>query len=271
MVNYLSRIVPQNGNQLEIYETTGKEDKERLTETFKAFKPQRILIAGGDGTIKFIAELIKDTPIPVGLFPAGSANGLAENLNLPTDLQEITQVALGSHFVDLDCIEVNNELCLHISDIGINAELIRNYEDGNIRGKLGYIIQSIPTLIKSDFPFDFKISIDGKVYHRNAVLLGIANAKRYGTGATINPEGEFDDGVFEVLVFKKLDLPEILKTFQEGSSPSEDFLEVFSATNALVECEKALPFQIDGEVNSVSAKISSIRLKIAVPETAEFD
>lgn len=269
IIDYLREKLPEEDNQLTLYTTTAKGDKEQLIKIVKAVEPHRILIAGGDGTIKLIAEILGNSTIPVGLLPVGSANGLAENLKLPTELEEIVRIALGEHFVELDCIEVNGELCLHISDIGLNAELIRNYEEGNIRGKLGYLIQSIPTLIKSDFPFNFKISIGGEVFYRKAFLLGIANAKRYGTGATINPDGKFDDGLFEILVFKKFDIPEILKTFQEDSYPSEDFLEVFSASNALVECEKKLPFQIDGEyrgeVTSVQAKISTVRLKIAVP------
>ena len=129
-------------------------------------QPERVLVIGGDGTIKLLAGVLKETSIPIGLFPAGSANGLAEKLDLPLDLKELAEVAMGNNFLELDCIEVNEEVCLHISDIGLNAELVKNYEEGKIRGKLGYFLQSIPALIKSDFPFHFSITIEGEVHYR---------------------------------------------------------------------------------------------------------
>lgn len=269
IIESVQKELQQIEAELEIFKTTGKNDKEELTKFIKRFNPTRILSAGGDGTIKLIAEILKDDSIPVGIFPAGSANGLAENFNLPTEVDNLTKIALGDHFKYLDAIIVNGEFCLHISDLGLNAALIKNYEEGNIRGKLGYLIQSIPTLIKSDFPFQFTIKTEGKVIQRKAVLLGIANARRYGTGSTINPNGKYDDGKFEVLIFKELNLSEILKTFQEDVELNEEFVEIFSTSEANVHCEKKIPFQIDGEyrgeVNQVHAKISPVKIRIATP------
>lgn len=258
------------GGDLHIYNTTGKRDREQLTEVVSNYQPTRILVAGGDGTIKLIAEILENDEIPLGIFPVGSANGLAENLNLPVNNKDLIEVALGDNFIKLDTIEINNELCLHISDVGLNAALIKKYQEGNIRGKLGYIIQSIPTLIESEFPFHFKIEKEGLTLHRNAVLLAIANARRYGTGSTINPNGKYDDGLFEVLVFKEFNIPEILNTFRENVELSRDFVEIFSASEVKIECTKNIPFQIDGEyrgeIKKVEAAISPIKIKIAVPK-----
>lgn len=257
------------GGQVEIFHTSGIDDKEKVTEALRKFHPDRILIIGGDGSLKLIAEVIKERNIPVGLLPAGSANGLAENLNLPSGISEMVKVGLGDNFHDVDGIIINDELCLHISDIGLNAELIKNYEEGNIRGKLGYLIQSIPTLIRSDFPFNFKIQLKDQIIEREAVLLAVANARKYGTGSTINPKGNYSDGKFEILLFKKFDIPQIIKTFQENAELEEDFVEIFSVSEAIITCSKEVPFQIDGEyrgkVTRVTAKISPFQFKIAVP------
>ena len=270
IIEHVSEHLQNESSQLKIFQTSGKRDKEELTTVIKEYDPTRILIAGGDGSIKLVAEILKDKKIPLGIFPAGSANGLAENLDLPTSIADLTEIALGDHFLELDTIMINNELCLHISDVGLNAALIKNYEEGNIRGKLGYLIQSIPTLIKSDFPFQFTIEKEGKTIKRKAVLLAIANARKYGTGSTINPHGKYDDGKFEILVFKEFNFSQILRTFFENVELSEDFVEIFSASKATITCEKNIPFQIDGEyrgeVRHVEAEISPIKMKIAVPE-----
>lgn len=269
LIDEIKTIIKEKGLEVRIFLTTGKEDKEALRKEIEKFDPHRILSIGGDGTIKLVSEILTDDSIPVGIFPAGSANGLAENLNLPTDIAELTEVALGDNFVHLDTILVNQEFCLHISDIGLNAELIKNYQEGNIRGKLGYLIQSIPTLIKSDFPFEFNIEVDGKRISRKAVLIAIANAKKYGTGANINPNGRYDDGKFEILIFKEFNIPQILKTFREHVEIDEDFLEIIPAVEARISTKKNIPFQIDGEyrgdIQEVRAIISPVKIRIAVP------
>lgn len=268
-ISAVTNAVKGKSGDLYIFKTTGKRDKEELTEVAESFQPDRVFSVGGDGTIKLIAEILENNPVPIGIFPAGSANGLAENLNLPSDPKELTEIAMGDNFEELDVIKINHEYCLHISDIGLNAALIKNYEEGKIRGKLGYLIHSIPTLIKTDFPFQFKIEIEGRTIHRKAVLLAVANAKKYGTGSIINPNGRYDDGKFEILVFKQFDIPEIIKTFWEDSELSQDFLEIFPAREARIECAKNVPFQIDGEyrgeLSKVHAEISPVRMKIAAP------
>ncbi|MCX2836665.1 diacylglycerol kinase family protein [Salinimicrobium sp. MT39] len=269
IVEEVEKQVSGRNLELEIYYTSGKWDKEALFSVIEEYDPQRIISVGGDGTIKLIAELLTDDSIPIGIFPAGSANGLAENLNLDRNNAELTRIALGEKFKLIDAILINDELCLHISDIGLNAALIKNYQEGNIRGKLGYLIQSIPTLIKSDFPFQFNIEVDGKEISRKAVLIAVANAKKYGTGSKINPNGRYDDGKFEILIFKEFNIPQILQTFRENVEIDEDFLEIISAVETRIYSQKNIPFQIDGEyrgdVKEVTARISPIKIKIAVP------
>src|SRR5690606_27281422 len=97
----------------------------------------------------------------------------------------------------------------------------------------------------------------------------IANARQFGTGTVINPEGKMDDGLFEVLIFKSLDFIKILKTLDKDSYRNPDFVESFSTTKAIISSKKPISFQIDGEfigeVKSVSARISSSKLKIMIP------
>jgi YegS/Rv2252/BmrU family lipid kinase len=269
IVAEVKKQVSERNLDLQIYYTSGKGDNEALFSVIEEYDPQRIISVGGDGTIKLIAELLTDDSIPIGIIPAGSANGLAENLNLSGSDSQLTRIALGEKFSYIDTILINDELCLHISDIGLNAALIKNYQEGNIRGKLGYLIQSIPTLIKSDFPFQFNIEVDGKEISRKAVLIAVANAKKYGTGSKINPNGRYDDGKFEILIFKEFNIPQILQTFREHVELDEDFLEIISAVETRIYSQKNIPFQIDGEyrgdIQEVTARISPVQIKIAVP------
>src|SRR5690606_20529568 len=257
----------------DMYETCGEDDGSKIETKIKATKPYRILVAGGDGTINLVAHILKDYNIPIGIIPAGSANGLAHNLRLPDDLENQIHVALGNNLQQIDHLNVNGKTCLHIADLGLNAELIENFENANIRGKFGYLLQSIPTLINSEAPFEFTLEYNNIKIQRKGILLAIANAHSYGTGATVNPKGKMDDGKFEVLLFKTFDALEILRTIYDEADLNSDFAECLSTQKITITSSTPVPFQIDGEpmgrVQKVEASLYKHKLNIAIPNQNE--
>lgn len=255
--------------KLEIFKTSGKKDKKKLSKLVENLKPDRILVVGGDGTVKLVAESLNGYKTTIGIVPAGSANGLASDLDLPLEIDEAITVALGKNARDLDVICINGELGLHISDFGLNAELIKSYEESSIRGKFGYALNSISTLYNSNMPYTFYVETDGKKKEHHAIMVAIANSRKFGTGAVVNPKGKMDDGKFEILIFKKFDILEILKTLQGEVEMSPDFVEIISTTSAKITTSLPIDFQIDGEycdaLKEVNAEILPKKLKIAVP------
>ncbi len=253
------------------YETTGDNDEAHIGKILESQHIKNVLVAGGDGTIQMVAKSIGEKEIAMSLIPAGSANGMASNLNLPDSVTEQIEIALGDAYIMMDVIAINDHLCLHIADLGINATLIKNYDNSAIRGKLGYAIQTIPTLIESDLPYQFSLELNEKTIKTEGVMIAIANAKQFGTGAVINPDGKMDDGRFEVLIFKNLGIINILKTLDEDSQRDPEFVECFSTKKVTITCEKPVFFQIDGEfmgnVTHVSAVVLPTKLKLMVPKT----
>jgi diacylglycerol kinase (ATP) len=256
---------------LEVYQTTGDDDEKHIKNLVKEKSIDRILVAGGDGTIQLVAKAIEGLNIPIGIIPAGSANGLASNFNLPETLQDQVKLIFGHYFIDMDVISVNGHLCVHIADIGINAHLIKNYEDSSLRGKLGYALQTIPTLIESDLPYHFSININGETIQKEGIMIAIANANQFGTGAVINPEGKMNDGIFEVLIFKKFNVIDILKTLSETSERDPEFVESFATKQVTVHCDKKVHLQVDGEylgeVDTIEAQIEPSKIRIMLPDT----
>ncbi len=252
------------------FETTGKADASQISTILQSENIQRLMVAGGDGTIQMIANAIASKDISIGIIPAGSANGLASNLNLPDTIEDQVAVALGSNYMMMDVISVNGHVCLHISDIGINANLVRNYENSYFRGKFGYALQTLPTLFETDLPYQFTIEVNGEKLVKEGIMIALANANQFGTGSIINPKGKMDDDMFEILVFKKMAIIDILKTLSQNSERDREFVECFSTSKATIHVAKAISLQVDGEyigeVNKVEAELSPFKMKIMIPK-----
>lgn len=255
-------------SRMHIYETTGKKDKKKIRKLFKENRPDRILAVGGDGTIKLVAEALKDDKTSIGILPAGSANGLASDLDLPLNPDKYIPIALGEKTREIDALSLNGQLGLHISDFGLNAELIKKYEESNFRGKFGYFLNSISALYDTDMPYVFKINANGEKRVFKAIMVAFANSRKYGTGAVINPHGKIDDGKFEILIFKKFDIREILNLLQKEVEIPNDFVETIVTDKAKVSTGFPVDFQIDGEyckaITKAKVKILPKKLRVAV-------
>lgn len=252
------------------FETTGEDDENTVRELYKEHKPGRILVAGGDGTVKMVAEAVEHHDVVIGVLPAGSANGLSVDLKLPTDLQENLKIAFHGNVMEMDMVCINGRKSLHLSDIGVNAELIRNYEGSAIRGKLGYALKAITTLTDLDDPFRATIVANGETIETEARMVVIANTQKYGTGVTINPVGIMDDGKFEIVILKSMDIFLIGKILA-GNMPvdSVEDIVIISTEQALITTNVPVCFQIDGEFcgeeDRLDVKILHRQMRVAIP------
>lgn len=252
-----------------VYETAGENDQKALRELYQLHKPERMLIAGGDGTVKMVGEALVDCDVVFGIIPAGSANGLSVDLNLPSTIEENLEIAFHNNFIKMDVICINGKKSIHLSDLGLNAELVKNYESGSIRGKLGYALQAITTLTDLDEPFAAQISANDTTTSCVARMIVIANSQKYGTGVTINPEGKMDDGKFELVILKNLDLLVFGKIITGNMPINSEDVEIISTDKATIVTEVPVSFQIDGEYigpeTHLEVDIMPGQMKVAVP------
>ena len=260
--------IKENLNPI-LYKTAGGDDFSKIKQLYESHKPERIIIVGGDGTIKIVAEATEDKDVILGILPAGSSNGLAVDLDLMRTLEENLDIAFHNHYIELDTIVINDQRCFHLSDLGLNAELVKNYEKSNIRGKWGYFLQSINTLMDFGDPFTATISANNQIIECEARMIVIANSKKYGTGVVINPDGIMNDGKFELVILKNLDLI-IFGEIIMGNMPlNHEDIEIISTDKATIRTNIPVSFQIDGEYcgneSELKINISPNKIKVAIP------
>jgi diacylglycerol kinase (ATP) len=259
----------EKGYDLRIYFTTGEDDLDVIRELVNNINPERILVAGGDGTISLVAEAVQNIDVIMGIIPAGSANGLAVDFGVSGSLDQVTEVAFGEKVIGIDAVSINGEISLHLSDIGLNALLVKNYESSDTRGKLGYAREMLKTLTEHE-NFLVRITTDQQIVETEALIVIIANAQKYGTGVTINPTGNISDGFFELVIAKKLDFIETARILTGSTDFNPEIMQVLSVEKAEIEClDKEVYFQIDGEykgmVRHIKAHILKDYIKVAVP------
>ncbi|ARK12061.1 diacylglycerol kinase family protein [Fibrella sp. ES10-3-2-2] len=232
----------------------GTNDEELLRQALADLKPDRVVAVGGDGTLKLVAEQLLDTNIPLGVLPAGSANGMARELNIPTDMEGSLNVVVNGEPKPVDLISINDDLCLHLSDIGLNAQVVKHYEQNNWRGMSGYL-RSVLKALRKRRRLRVEIDTGEDCVQREALMIVLANARMYGTGAVINPDGDLSDGQFEVVVFRQLTFWGLLKLFWRYRPFDPRHIEVFTATSVKIETQRRAYFQVDGEYRGLITKL----------------
>lgn len=255
-------------NQIVLFELPEDCNQEMIRERIDKVAPDLVVAVGGDGTLKLAAGILQGSPIRIGLLPAGSANGMAKELGIPTDPAEALDILLNGREQMIHLVEINNELCIHLSDIGFNAFVVKKFEDEGTRGMWGYI-KSAWKVLWNHYRMAVEIKVDDEYIRRDAAMVVIANATKYGTGVMINPEGRLDDDLFEVVIVKKISFAEIFKMRFTHRPYNPEKTELLQTRSLKINSRRKVHFQVDGEyrgkVNEVKAEIATGALTIMVP------
>jgi diacylglycerol kinase family enzyme len=107
---------------------------------------RRILIAGGDGSIATAARELRGSNCELAILPAGTLNHFAQDLGLPTDLEDAVNVAAGTLTRSVDVAEVNGRLFLNTSSVGAYVTFVRTRE--RLERRLGYRLASAAAAIR---------------------------------------------------------------------------------------------------------------------------
>jgi diacylglycerol kinase (ATP) len=258
---------------IEFYVLTGENDCTSIRHHIDSVKPDRVVAVGGDGTVKMLAELLKETTLPLGILPAGSANGMARELKIPLDAEGALHVITEGECRKIDVIKIDEEeICIHLSDLGLNAMLVKYFEGSKKRGMWGYGQAIFKVLWKKQM-MDVTIKTPDQQIKRKAFMVVIANAQTYGTGAIINPEGKLDDGLFEIIVLRKLHVFELFKMLISHKPFHPDRIEIFQTKEVAMTVRRKAYFQVDGEYlgrkTSVKARVLPQIINLMLPEEKE--
>jgi diacylglycerol kinase (ATP) len=257
-------------HSIEFYLLNGKSDIISIQHHIDTVNPDKVIAVGGDGTVKMLAEILKGTNRIMGIIPAGSANGMAKELNIPLNMKDALDIIVKGQPQYIDAITINNqEICIHLSDMGLNAMLVKYFHGYNQRGMWGYA-RSVFRVLWQKQKVYATITTDKGTIKRKAYMIVLANASKYGTGASINPTGELNDGAFEVVIVRKLHLWSLMKMLMAQKTFNVEKIEIIKTKKLVLKTLRKSYFQVDGEyrgrVKEIKAEINPRCIHLMLPQ-----
>jgi diacylglycerol kinase (ATP) len=263
----IEKFMSENQTEYELFYLTGKDDQKKIHERINKFKPETVVASGGDGTINFVASIIIGKPLKLGVIPSGSANGLAFELGISEKVSEALQLIITGNAKPMDVVKINEDhISLHLSDVGINARIVKEFEKENSRGFKGYIKHFYKEMLKPQRSYKCVIKTENGVFKHRAHMTVIANASKYRTGANINPNGQIDDGLFEVIVIKphqKWLWKSFIGAFT-GKFDQQPHIETYKCASAVINTFPLQELQVDGEGLGKTGEIRASIIKHAL-------
>ena len=232
---------------------------------------ERIVAAGGDGTINEIVNGIAGKKVALGLLPIGTMNVFATELGLPSnDLRACWEIIRQNRIRPIDLPSANGKHFVQLAGVGLDAQVVKETSRSFKRnfGPLSYLISAAQ--IASRQPPRLRIESENAVMEEGSFVL-VGNGRLYGGRLPFFKQAVIDDGLLDVIVFKRLSYVEIIRYLQnviftpQITAPD---VEYFQTKHLRVTSEEEVPVEVDGELIGtcpVEFRIRSGGLRVLAP------
>ncbi len=173
-----------------------------------------ILVAGGDGTVRAVAEALRDSSVALAVLPSGTGNLLARNLELPlTSLEASVAAAFTGQdrAIDLGIANIvradgstGEHAFLVMAGLGLDAKMIKNTST-KLKKAVGWLayIDGIARSIPELNPVRVSFSADGAAESSmNVHTIIVGNCGVLPGGFLLMPDALPDDGVLDVAALR---------------------------------------------------------------------
>jgi diacylglycerol kinase (ATP) len=212
---------------------------------------EKIVAAGGDGTVNEVVNGLAGTNVTLGLLPIGTMNVFATELGLPiNDLELCWKIIENDSIRAVDLPKANRKFFVQLAGVGLDAQVVKETSSQLKRnfGPLSYLISAAQIAARQP-PQLFIQSEDASIDEGSFVLVG--NGRLYGGPFPFFKHAVIDDGLLDVIVFKRLGYLEIIKYLQDVVFSSDirvPEIEYFQTRRLRVESHQSVPVEVDGEL-----------------------
>jgi len=170
-----------------------------------------VIAAGGDGTVRAVAEGLRGTGVALSLLPSGTGNLLARNLELSlNNLDDSLRTAFTGkdREIDLGIARMtradgteDDHAFLVMAGIGLDAKMVAN-SDEELKKKVGWLayIDAIRKALRDTNRLRVRFRLDDgppRAMTAHTVLIG--NCGSLPGNILLLPEAAVDDGLFDIV------------------------------------------------------------------------
>jgi diacylglycerol kinase (ATP) len=173
-----------------------------------------VIAAGGDGTVRAVAEALRDSGVSLALLPSGTGNLLARNLDLPlANLEQSIEIAFAGddRRIDLGVVEIvradgdrEEHAFLVMAGLGLDAKMIKN-TNSKLKKAVGWLayIDGITRSLPELTPVRITYSLNkGARKSLNVHTIIVGNCGMLPGGLLLMPDAKPDDGRLDIAALR---------------------------------------------------------------------
>jgi YegS/Rv2252/BmrU family lipid kinase len=236
----------------------------------------RLLAAGGDGTMSRLASRCADQGCILGVLPAGTGNDFARGLGIPLDPQEACRNIATGVVREIDLGMVGDRVFLNVAHIGLGSEISREISASDKRwwGRFSYLSRVLRRL-KNQRGFKATIQCGDFVKRERWLEIAIANGRSFGGGHPVFDATPFD-GKLDLIAVRPRSVTQLIlawfKVHIFDAAPSEaDMLQLRGTCCEISHCRRQ-PISADGETAGFAPTTFTVlprALRVIVPASEQ--
>ena len=252
-------LLQSSGIEANLNLSSGVGDLERRVRASCLDGAERIVVAGGDGSIHEAVNGIMSagTATPLGVIPSGTGNDFAKACSITLDWQEAARalagrLRAGAPMRRIDIGRMNDRYFANGAGIGFDAKVTRVARSFRLPiGDLVYLIAIFRCMADGIATPDVRISAPGFEWSGPLTLASVSNGAWIGGMFHIAPMARNDDGRLELLVaapVSRLRIVSLLPRLIRGGHLEQPEISHASVRELRIETAAPVPSHLDGEV-----------------------
>lgn len=193
------------------FETTAEDAGAGQTREALAAGASLVMAAGGDGTVRLVAHVLRGTTVPLALLPVGTGNVLAYNLGMPKmTVDDAAQIAftgrrrsidVGEMILEDDSGKTTQHTYLIVAGLGLDAAAMEQ-TSAKAKAKVGILayVGGGMRAFASSKRVDIRVRVDDrKPFSTRVHSVMVANCGEYPPFFVLHPYASLDDGILDIL------------------------------------------------------------------------
>ena len=253
------------------------ESREHLTSLARTANGQwdRVVVAGGDGTVHYALRDLDLSSTILGLLPFGSGDDLARTLDVPRDVDTACDVLIHGEVRRIDVALANDVRYVGIAGLGLDSEVARRVnENPRPMARSLVYIQGLLQTLPSFQAKEIFIESEGRLQTERVMFAVVANNCRYGGGIEIAPTARMDDRLLDLHVIRECTRWKLLRTMPRsyrGRHLDSGVVWWQQGARFSIDADEPLDVYADGEYvtqTPVDFRLEALPLMVMAPRQA---